>query len=91
VVGNSALFGGGVEAVDANNCIVYYNSSQNSFVSTINFSCTMPPAYASGNITNEPSFVDTNGWADLRLRSDSPCINSGRNAYAPAKTRNPAK
>jgi hypothetical protein len=28
--------------------------------------------------------VDTNGWADLRLQSNSPCINVGNNAYAPA-------
>jgi hypothetical protein len=25
--------------------------------------------------------VDTNNWADLRLQSNSPCINAGNNAY----------
>jgi hypothetical protein len=27
--------------------------------------------------------VDTNGWANLRLQSNSPCISAGNNAYAP--------
>jgi hypothetical protein len=40
----------------------------------------MPPT-GIGNITNAPLFLDTNGWADLRLQPDSPCINAGNNAY----------
>jgi hypothetical protein len=32
---------------------------------------------------NAPLFVDTNGWANLRLQSNSPCINAGLNAFAP--------
>jgi hypothetical protein len=32
----------------------------------------------------DPLFVDTNGWANLRLQSNSPCINAGNNAFAPA-------
>jgi hypothetical protein len=35
------------------------------------------------NWYGDPLFVDTNGWANLRLQSDSPCINAGNNAYAP--------
>ena len=31
--------------------------------------------------TSDPLFVDTNGWADLRLQSNSPCINAGNNSY----------
>jgi hypothetical protein len=68
------------------NCIVYYNSAPsgpNSAFSSLSYSCTTPLAGGSGNITNEPQFVNTNGWADLRLQSNSPCINSGRNGYAP--------
>jgi hypothetical protein len=34
-----------------------------------------------GNISNEPLFVDTNGWANLRLQPSSPCIDSGDNVY----------
>jgi hypothetical protein len=32
----------------------------------------------------DPLFLDTNSWADLRLQSNSPCINAGINAFAPA-------
>jgi len=38
-----------------------------------------------GNITNAPLFVDCDG-GNLRLQSNSPCINTGRNAYAPGAT-----
>jgi hypothetical protein len=48
------------------------------------YTCTTPmPTNGIGNITNAPLFVDTNGWINLRLQTNSPCINSGRNADAP--------
>jgi len=52
--------------------------------STLNFCCTIPlPTKGLGNISNEPGFVDYNN-GNLRLRSDSPCVNSGRDSYAAA-------
>jgi hypothetical protein len=32
-------------------------------------------------MTNAPLFVDSNGWANLRLQPSSPCINAGHNSY----------
>jgi len=65
---------------------VYDNfpASSNSVDSVLNYCCTTPlPSSGVGNFTNAPLFVDAaNG--DLHLQSNSPCINSGLNAYAPA-------
>ncbi|HRZ38300.1 MAG TPA: choice-of-anchor Q domain-containing protein [Candidatus Paceibacterota bacterium] len=89
MTGNSARWGGGADGPyrgTLNNCIVYYNTAQygaNYDGSTFAHSCTTPlPERGEGNIDREPSFVDTNGWSDLRLQSNSPCINAGNNAYA---------
>ena len=61
------------------NCIVYFNSAPVDpnwwSNSVVNYTCTYPmPTNGVGNITNAPLFADTNNWADLRLRPDSPCI-----------------
>jgi hypothetical protein len=86
LAGNSATWGGGVIWSTLNNCIVYFNSSadpgDNYAVSSLNYSCTTPdPGSGVANITNAPLFVDTNDWSNLRLQSNSPCINAGNNAY----------
>jgi hypothetical protein len=88
LTGNSASSGGGASFGTLNNCIVYYNTaphpSFNYFSSTFSYSCTFWPPSGIGNISKAPAFMDTNGWSDLRLQSNSPCINARTNFYAPA-------
>jgi hypothetical protein len=87
--GNSGSLGGGAFGGALNNCIVFYNTAvlggaNYNGNSTLNYCCTTPlPPGRSGNFTNAPRFVDLAG-GDLRLQSNSPCINAGLNAYAPA-------
>jgi hypothetical protein len=97
LVGNSATaisrgpssfsdeYGGGASECELNNCIAYYNSGYVQYIEigendaafcTLNY-CWLPD----GDIANAPVFVDTNRWANLRLQSNSPCINAGKNAY----------
>jgi hypothetical protein len=62
------------------NSIVYYNGGSaygNAISSFVYYSCIAPIAGAqgSGNITNAPSLEN------LRLASNSPCINAGNNVY----------
>jgi len=93
LTGNSANYsGGGVYDSKLNNCIVYFNSAptgpnyENYENGPPNYCCTTPqPTGGVGNITQAPLFVDyANG--NLRLQSNSPCINAGNNAYAPGPT-----
>jgi parallel beta-helix repeat protein len=92
LTGNSASgFAGGTYECDVKNCIVYYNTA-GSYPdyyynnNHLHYSCTpRMPGIGFGNITAEPLFVDRlNG--NLRLQSNSPCINAGANAYAPGTT-----
>ncbi len=93
LAGNSAASaGGGAYSGTLNNCTLYFNTATSGAgtnyaeVSALNYCCTTPmPTNGVGNITNAPLFVDY-GTGDLRLQSNSPCINSGRNAYAPGLT-----
>jgi hypothetical protein len=90
VVDNSSLLGvGGAHSAILNNCIVYFNTGQypgNQAQCTMNYCCTTPdPASGSGNITNDPAFVDRPA-GNLRLQSSSPCTNAGNNVYAPPGT-----
>jgi hypothetical protein len=88
LIGNSAgNTGGGVYVGNLKNCIVYYNSAPigaNHSGGGVNYCCTTPLA-TNGlrNITNAPLFVNQAG-GNLRLQTNSPCINSGYNGYAPA-------
>jgi len=83
--------GGGTANCVVSNSIVYFNVAytvgDNSLGDIFNYSCTTPaPANEVGNITNAPLFVDTNGWSNLRLQSNSPCINAGNSAYVTVAT-----
>src|SRR6185503_18260603 len=69
-----------------NNCIVYLNTAgagaNYDSSSILNYSCTTPlPTNGIGNITNAPLFMDL-ASGNLRLQSNSPCINAGLNALA---------
>jgi hypothetical protein len=86
VIGNTAqTSGGGVLWGTCQNCIVYYNRApiftNYGSKATFGHSCTVPlPPSGVGNITSEPALVDqTSG--NLRLQSNSPCINAGNNSY----------
>jgi hypothetical protein len=97
VAGNSAVGGAGLEfgssgggalSSTLNNCVVYANTATGyganyDFFCTLNYCCTTPrPTNGFGNITSGPLFVDLAG-GNLRLQSNSPCINAGNNTYAP--------
>jgi hypothetical protein len=89
LTGNSAWVGGGADSSTLNNCIVYFNTAvngANDWYGNLNYSCTTPiPAEGVGNISNEPLFLDYVG-GNLRLQSNSPCINAGNNAYLTSTT-----
>jgi len=87
LMGNSAsVDGGGAASSTLNNCIIYFNSGANYYASTLNYSCTAPqPAGGIGNITNAPLFLDL-ASGNLRLQSNSPCINTGDNNYVVGST-----
>ncbi len=86
LAGNLANDGGGASYSTLNNCIIFYNSARiegaNYLGGTLNYCCTTPLPEGTGNLIKAPSFVNMNGWADLRLQSNSPCINAGNNAFA---------
>ena len=90
--GNSAAdLAGGAYSCTLANCILYYNTATqhnepNYSGLRITNCCTTPmPSSGTGNITNEPAFVDLAG-GNLRLQAGSPCINVGNNAYVTNST-----
>ncbi|HRY50570.1 MAG TPA: right-handed parallel beta-helix repeat-containing protein [Candidatus Paceibacterota bacterium] len=100
LIGNSASYGGGASygvlgsLSTLKNCIVYFNTAthdgnyygEQGGLIALNYCCTTPtPTNGVGNITHAPLFVDYAG-GNLRLQSDSPCINAGNNAYTSSLT-----
>jgi hypothetical protein len=88
VAHNTPMFsGGGVRGGAGDNCVIYFNSVDNYASAALNNCCVTPiPVGGVGNITNAPIFVNTNDGSDLRLQSNSPCINAGNNAYVSGST-----
>ena len=86
ISGNLATWGGGTSYSTLNNCIIWDNfassDGSNYYSATINYSCTIPFPAGNGNISNNPQFVDVTS-GNYRLKTNSPCINVGANAYAP--------
>ena len=94
VTNGATATGGGCSGGTLVNCILYFNSApagpdySASAFQIIYYCCTptLPTSgaglFTKGNFTNAPLFVELAG--DLHLQSNSPCINSGANAYAPA-------
>jgi hypothetical protein len=69
------------------NSVVYFNTASGGAnydsTSTLNYCCTTPlPTNGVGNITNDPLFVNY-ASGNLRLQSNSPCINAGNNLWLP--------
>jgi len=74
-------FGGGVsDAVEVRNSIIYFNTPNNGSGYNNTYSCTTPDPGGLGNITAAPLFLDLPG-GNVRLQSNSPCINAGYNPY----------
>ena len=94
LISNTAVaYGGGASGSTLNNSIVYYNTAPSgsnydiTFAQcALNYCSTMPLTIIGiGNITNEPNFVNLVD-GDYHLQSNSPCINSGNNAYVNSVT-----
>jgi hypothetical protein len=95
VVSNSAAnSGGGAHGSTLNNCILRDNSAPagDNYAdgtlqqAVLNYCCTTPqPTNGTGNFDSPPVFVDPAG-GNLRLQSNSPCINTGNNAYVVGDT-----
>jgi hypothetical protein len=90
VILSYAIDGGGTYGGTMNNCIIYANKvgggTTNYSGGTFTNCCTTPlPANGVNNFTNAPLFVNQAG-GDFHLQSDSPCINSGNNAYVTGAT-----
>jgi hypothetical protein len=85
LTGNSSTnCSGGAYGGALNNCIAYFNiavTAPNWLDNSLSYCSTTPLPAGAGNFTNPPLFVNQAG-GNLRLQSNSPCINSGLNVDA---------
>jgi len=99
VYGNYAAFdpyggggyAGGVNNADVKDSIIYYNAADtggnNVALGTFTNCCCPDLGVSDGNITNNPLFMDSQGFpGNFHLRTNSPCINAGNNAFAQEPT-----
>lgn len=86
---NCTVTGGGVKWSTVNNCIVYGNTGDEDMSNyedcVFSASCTTPDPGGTGNISNNPQFVDA-AAGDYRLRMNSLCIDAGNNAAVSGTT-----
>ena len=81
-----------VQSCVLRNCILYYNGFLDGAYPSDLKNCCAEPGYelslfngnTNNNFSNPPLFVNTNG--DFHLLSNSPCLNSGNNAYVAGTT-----
>jgi len=88
ITGNSANYGGGAYTSTLTNCIVYFNNAAtgpNFNGGALSYCCTTPMPAGAGNFTNAPVFISEAG-GNLRLQTNSPCINTGANGYVAGST-----
>ena len=81
ISGNSANGdGGGTHSSSVRNSIVWNNTAplgSNYYNATLAYSCTIPLAPGTGNITNDPLLVNLS-----HINFSSPCLGAGSNGYA---------
>jgi hypothetical protein len=81
IVSNTAGSSGGVREGICVNSIIYFNIGgiyPNGHPLNVANCCMTPLQAGTGNITNEPLFVDPSS-GNFHLQSNSPCINAGKN------------
>ena len=77
---NSAPIGAGTYDNTTENSIIYFNSPTNWYAGSFSHSCTIPTAGGTGNITNNPEFMDHQMFPYYYfLDEGSPCIHAGTN------------
>lgn len=92
LIGNRArnFNGGGTYICTLNNCILWNNYIRSGTINnydkcTFRNTCTSPLPEGDGNLSSDPLFLNAEN-GDFRLRSGSPCVDAGTNAFAVGTT-----
>ena len=81
--GNTAFYGGGMYSGTATNCILWGNTPNDADETSMSYSCLSAAYDGTGNIVGNPDFVNPL-VGDFRLRSTSPCMDTGTSDGASA-------